>query len=56
MFYVAFESLRRTAEVRAVRGATTDVLHGSQNKPWQICGIFPAEEGDETDVRQWVEG
>lgn len=38
-----------------MRGATTDVLHGSQNKPWQICGIFPAEEGDETDVRQWVD-
>lgn len=53
--YVAFETLRRTDEACAVRGAITDILDGLQNKPWWICGVLPAEEVDETDVRQWVD-
>jgi len=53
--YVAFETLRRTDEACAVRGAITDILDGSQNKPWWICGVLPAEEVDETDVRQWLD-
>ncbi|KAL4882430.1 Homocysteine S-methyltransferase [Aspergillus karnatakaensis] len=52
--YVAFETLRRADEVCAVRAAMSDVVHGSQNKPWWVCGVFPAEEVDETDVRRWV--
>ncbi|KAL3469426.1 Homocysteine S-methyltransferase [Aspergillus californicus] len=56
--YVAFETLRRVDEVRAVRGAMADVVHGpvhdQQRKPWWVCGVFPAEEIDEADVRRWV--
>ncbi|KAL4790172.1 Homocysteine S-methyltransferase [Aspergillus venezuelensis] len=52
--YVAFETLRRADEVRAVRGAMADVLPDKQNKPWWLCGVFPAEEVDETDVRRWI--
>lgn len=44
--------LRRMDEVRSVRGAMIDVLHGSQNNSWWICGDFSAEEVDETDVRR----
>jgi hypothetical protein len=39
-------------EVRSVRGAMIDVLHGSQNNSWWICGDFSGEEVDETDVRR----
>ncbi|KAL4930383.1 homocysteine S-methyltransferase family protein [Aspergillus undulatus] len=53
--YVAFETVRRADEVCAVRGAMRDVLHGEQKKPWWICGVFPAEEVDEIDVRRWVD-
>ncbi|KAL4919050.1 Homocysteine S-methyltransferase [Aspergillus aurantiobrunneus] len=53
--YVAFETLRRADEVRAVRGAMLDAANCAQNKPWWICGVFPAEEVDETDVRRWVD-
>lgn len=44
--------LRRMDEVRSVRGAMIDVLHGSQNNSWWICGDFSGEEVDETDVRR----
>ncbi|KAL4945591.1 hypothetical protein BDV06DRAFT_209332 [Aspergillus oleicola] len=40
--YVAFETLRRADEVRA-------------DKPWWLCGVFPAEKVDETDVRRWID-
>ncbi|KAL4869568.1 hypothetical protein BDV12DRAFT_76102 [Aspergillus spectabilis] len=53
--YVAFETLRRADEVCAVRGAMSDVGHSSQKKPWWVCGVFPAEEVDEADVRRWVD-
>ncbi|KAL2823458.1 Homocysteine S-methyltransferase [Aspergillus cavernicola] len=53
--YVAVETVRRPDEVRAVRGAMSDVLHGQDDKPWWICGVFPAEKVDEEDVRQWVD-
>ncbi|KAL4786532.1 Homocysteine S-methyltransferase [Aspergillus varians] len=53
--YIAFETLRRVDEVYSVRGAMRDVLPGAQDKPWWICGVFPAEEVDETDVRRWVD-
>ncbi|KAL5333902.1 Homocysteine S-methyltransferase [Aspergillus crustosus] len=52
--FVAFETLRRADEVRAVRAAMSDFGHGAQNKPWWVCGVFPAEEVDETDVRRWM--
>ncbi|RDW87108.1 homocysteine S-methyltransferase family protein [Aspergillus mulundensis] len=56
--YVAFETLVRTDEVCAVRGAMAEVCVGrdlqSKRKPWWICGVFPAEEVNETEVRQWV--
>lgn len=53
--YVAFETVRRADEVRAIRGAVREVISGSpRRKPWWIVGVFPAEEVDEVDVRQWV--
>ncbi|KAL4805327.1 Homocysteine S-methyltransferase [Aspergillus unguis] len=52
--YIAFETLRRADEVRAVRGAMFDTFHGNPKKPWWVCGVFPAEEVDETDVRRWI--
>ncbi|KAI9376438.1 Homocysteine S-methyltransferase [Aspergillus egyptiacus] len=53
--YVAFETLRRADEVLAVRGAMSEVLHGQHDKPWWVCGVFPAEVVNEEDVRQWVD-
>ncbi|KAL4758373.1 homocysteine S-methyltransferase family protein [Aspergillus foveolatus] len=57
--FVAFETLVRADEVCAVRGAMKDVCVGPEihrrRKPWWICGVFPAEEVDETQVRQWVD-
>ncbi|KAB8071376.1 Homocysteine S-methyltransferase [Aspergillus leporis] len=67
--YVAFETVRRADEARAVRGAMMDVFAdtyqgqgpGSEErsqlatkKPWWVCGVFPSEEVDEEDVRTWV--
>ncbi|KAF7591028.1 hypothetical protein BBP40_002046 [Aspergillus hancockii] len=67
--YVAFETVRRADEARAVRGAMMDVLADmyqdqglgahresqlARKKPWWICGVFPSEEVDEEDVRTWV--
>ncbi|KAL3492344.1 Homocysteine S-methyltransferase [Aspergillus germanicus] len=56
--YVAFETVKRTDEVRAVRGAMVDVTQGLEQgyerKPWWVCGVFPAEEVDEGEVRRWV--
>ncbi|KAL2831663.1 Homocysteine S-methyltransferase [Aspergillus pseudoustus] len=59
--YVAFETVKRADEVRAVRGAMLDVTQGQgqgqgyERKPWWVCGVFPAEEVDETEVRRWVD-
>ncbi|KKK19629.1 hypothetical protein P175DRAFT_0500927 [Aspergillus ochraceoroseus IBT 24754] len=62
--YVAFETVLRQDEVRAVRGAMFDVLRGQdrvqgqksrESKPWWICGVFPAEEVDEDAIRKWVD-
>ncbi|KAL3462076.1 Homocysteine S-methyltransferase [Aspergillus heterothallicus] len=59
--YVAFETVKRTDEVRAMRGAMLDVTQiqgqeqGYEKKPWWVCGVFPAEEVDESEVRQWVD-
>lgn len=52
--YVAFETVKRADEVRAIRGAARDVISGTTRKPWWICGVFPSEEVDESEVRQWV--
>ncbi|PLB37533.1 homocysteine S-methyltransferase family protein [Aspergillus candidus] len=55
--YVAFETLRRADEVRAVRGAMADVagnIPAEKQKPWWITGVFPADELDEDDIRSWV--
>ncbi|KAE8415213.1 Homocysteine S-methyltransferase [Aspergillus pseudocaelatus] len=68
--YIAFETVRRADEVRAIRGAMSDVLADmyqgqgpdaeknqwamGKKKPWWICGVFPEEEVDEEDVRAWV--
>ncbi|PLN85633.1 putative homocysteine S-methyltransferase [Aspergillus taichungensis] len=55
--YVAFETLRRADEVRAIRGAMADVASGKpteKQKPWWITGVFPADEPDEDDIRSWV--
>ncbi|KAL2844467.1 Homocysteine S-methyltransferase [Aspergillus pseudodeflectus] len=56
--YVAFETVKRTDEVRAVRGAIFDVTQGLEQgygrKPWWVCGVFPTEEVDEGEVRRWV--
>ncbi|KAL2864361.1 Homocysteine S-methyltransferase [Aspergillus lucknowensis] len=58
--YVAFETLRRADEVRAVRGAVFDVVGRGRSpgrKAWWVCGVFPGEEEDdvpEDDVRRWV--
>ena len=56
MEYVAFETVRRADEVRAIRGTVSDVLLSRKKtmKPWWICGVFPAQEVDEDDVRRWV--
>ncbi|KAB8236612.1 AdoMet-homocysteine methyltransferase [Aspergillus alliaceus] len=68
--YIAFETVRRADEVRAIRGAMLDVLADmyegqgpgvgrrqsavGRKKPWWICGVFPSEEVDEKDVRAWI--
>lgn len=55
--YVAFETLRRADEVRAIRGAMADVARSiptEKQKPWWITGVFPADELDEDDIRSWV--
>ncbi|BCR92049.1 homocysteine S-methyltransferase family protein [Aspergillus chevalieri] len=53
--YVAFETVRRPDEVKAIRGTVRDILpRAKERKPWWICGVFPAEEVDEDDVRRWV--
>lgn len=53
--YVAFETVRRADEVKAIRGTVQDILLGAKGrKPWWICGVFPTEEVDEDDVRRWV--
>lgn len=53
--YVAFETVRRADEVKAIRGTVRDILPGEKRrKPWWICGVFPAEDVNENDVRSWV--
>ncbi|EED21951.1 homocysteine S-methyltransferase, putative [Talaromyces stipitatus ATCC 10500] len=54
--YIAFETLRRADEVCAVRGAVCDVVgrDSTSKKPWWICGVFPGEQVDEEEIRQWV--
>jgi len=53
--YVAFETVRRADEVKAIRGTVRDILPREEKcKPWWICGVFPTEEVDEDDVRRWV--
>ncbi|KAL2816257.1 Homocysteine S-methyltransferase [Aspergillus granulosus] len=57
--YVAFETVKRADEVRAVRGAMLDARQGQgqgyDETPWWVCGVFPAEEVDEGEVRRWVD-
>lgn len=65
--FVAFETVKRVDEVRAIRGAVRDVFaggsvansrptadHAVSRKPWWITGVFPAEQVDESEVREWV--
>lgn len=53
--YVAFETVRRADEVKAIRGAIYDILSGGKRRqPWWLCGVFPTEEVDADDVRRWV--
>ena len=54
--FVSFETIKRSDEVRAIRGAVSDVVvsGSTRTKPWWISGVFPSEEVEETDVRQWV--
>ena len=52
--FVAFETVKRVDEVRAIR----DVVHSFESygiqKPWWITGVFPTQEVDEPAVREWV--
>lgn len=54
--YIAFETVRRADEVRAIRGVMHDVLSlgGATRKPWWVSGVFPTAQVDEVDVRRWV--
>lgn len=54
--YIAFETVKRADEVRAIRGVMCDVLSlgGATRKPWWVSGVFPTAQVDEGDVRQWV--
>ena len=55
--FVAFETIKRMDEVRAIRRAVGTVMRSSQppsGKPWWITGVFPTEEVDEKAVREWV--
>ncbi|KAI9925866.1 hypothetical protein ASPWEDRAFT_42534 [Aspergillus wentii DTO 134E9] len=53
--YIAFETVKRADEVRAIRGTMQEVLSIASRKPWWICGVFPDEEVKEEDIREWVQ-
>ena len=58
--FIAFETVKRADEVRAIRAAAGTVapVHSNSTiatrKPWWITGVFPSEEVDELAVREWV--